>query len=162
MTAIQTSLFARDHLLPEGFDHKDEVLSPDRECVLVGQFAQLPFKDFEFQGFLARRRVVSFGWRYDFSRRELRKADEIPDFLLHLRVTATEFVGLDASRFQQVLVTEYSRGAGIGWHKGTRHWGLPAFSMSVSTSSEEGQWLGTSVNRTSASFSILAERIGTH
>ena len=117
MAATQTSLFARDHLLPEGFDHKDEVLSPDRECVLVGQFAQLPFKEFEFQGFLGRRRVVSFGWRYDFSRRELQKAEEIPDFLLHLRVTATEFAGLDASRFQQVLVTEYSPGAGIGWHK---------------------------------------------
>ena len=117
MASTQTSLFARHHLLPKGFDHKDEVLSPNRECVLVGQFAQLPFKEFEFQGFLGRRRVVSFGWRYDFSRRELRKADEIPDFLLHLRVTATEFVGLDASRFQQVLVTEYSPGAGIGWHK---------------------------------------------
>ena len=61
--------------------------------------------------------MVSFGWRYDFSMRELRKADEIPDFLLHLRVTATESAGLDASRFQQVLVTEYSPGAGIGWHK---------------------------------------------
>ena len=117
MAATQTSLFARHHILPKGFDHKDEVLSPDRECVLVGQFAQLPFKEFEFQGFLGRRRVVSFGWRYDFSMRELRKADEIPDFLLHLRVTATESAGLDASRFQQVLVTEYSPGAGIGWHK---------------------------------------------
>jgi alkylated DNA repair dioxygenase AlkB len=61
--------------------------------------------------------VVSFGWRYDFSMRELRKADEIPDFLLHLGVTATEFAGLDVSRFQHVLVTEYSPGAGIGWHK---------------------------------------------
>ena len=61
--------------------------------------------------------MVSFGWRYDFSMRELRKADEIPDFLLHLGVTATEFAGLDVSRFQQVLVTEYSPGAGIGWHK---------------------------------------------
>ena len=63
MASTQTSLFARHHLLPKGFDHKDEVLSPDRECVLVGQFAQLPFKEFEFRGFLGRRRMVSFGWR---------------------------------------------------------------------------------------------------
>ena len=80
MAATQTSLFARHHILPKGFDHKDEVLSPDRECVLVGQFAQLPFKDFEFQGFLARRRVVSFGWRYDFSMRELRRLMRFPIF----------------------------------------------------------------------------------
>jgi hypothetical protein len=31
MAATQTSLFARHHILPEGFDH--EVLSPDRECL---------------------------------------------------------------------------------------------------------------------------------
>jgi hypothetical protein len=61
MAATQTSLFAPHHILPKGFDHKDEVLSPDRERVLVKQFAQLPFKEFEFQGFLGRRRVVSAG-----------------------------------------------------------------------------------------------------
>jgi hypothetical protein len=77
MAATHASLFARHYLLPKGFDYKDEVLSPDQERALVGQFAQLPFKEFE-RGFLGKRRVVSFGWRYDFSRRELQKADEIP------------------------------------------------------------------------------------
>jgi len=74
---------------------------------LVGQFAHLPFKEFEFRGFLGRRRMVSFGWGYDFSMRELRKADVIPDFLLHLRVTATEFAGLD-----QGFLRNLSRGVG--------------------------------------------------
>jgi hypothetical protein len=76
MAATQTSLFARHHILPK--DHKDEVLSPDQECTLVGQFAQLPFREFEFRDLLGKSRVVSFGWLYDFSRRELQKAEELP------------------------------------------------------------------------------------
>jgi hypothetical protein len=165
MAATQTSLFARHHILPKGFDHKDEVLSPDRECVLVGQFAQLPFKEFEFQGFLGRRRVVSFGWRYDFSRRELQKADEIPDFLLPSdrdRIRRSRREPIPASPRHRIFSRRghwmAQRPTGIR----TRHWSFPAFSVSVSTASEEGQWLGTSGNRTSASFSIPAERIGTH
>jgi alkylated DNA repair dioxygenase AlkB len=106
-----------DLLFPEGFAYRDELLSSDQERTLVERFAQLHFKEFEFRGFLGKRRIVSFGWRYDFNTRELQKAEEIPDFLLHLRVTATQSAGLDASRFQQVLVTEYAPGAGIGWHK---------------------------------------------
>jgi alkylated DNA repair dioxygenase AlkB len=106
-----------DRVCPEGFIYKDGLLSSDEERTLVERFAQLHFREFEFRGFLGKRRVVSFGWRYDFNTRELQKAEEIPDFLLHVGVTATEFAGLDASQFQQVLVTEYSPGAGIAWHK---------------------------------------------
>ena len=64
MTATQTSFFARHHILPEGFDHKDEVLSPDREFVLVGQFAQLPFKEFEFLFWVGDGWYRSAGLRY--------------------------------------------------------------------------------------------------
>jgi alkylated DNA repair dioxygenase AlkB len=77
----------------------------------------LPFKEFVFQGFLGKRRVVSFGWRYDFNERKLVESDDIPDFLLALREPAARFAGLAPDRLQQVLVTEYAPGAGIGWHK---------------------------------------------
>ena len=32
-----------------------------------------------------KRRTLSFGWKYDFNDRELKKAEEIPEFLLPLR-----------------------------------------------------------------------------
>jgi alkylated DNA repair dioxygenase AlkB len=66
---------------------------------------------------LGKRRIVSFGWRYDFNTRELQKAEEIPDFLLDFRITAAEFAHLDSNQLQQVLVTEYAPSAGIGWHR---------------------------------------------
>lgn len=41
----------------------------------------------------------------------------MPEFLLGLRETAAAFAGRPAAQLQQVLVTEYAPGAGIGWHR---------------------------------------------
>jgi alkylated DNA repair dioxygenase AlkB len=83
----------------------------------VRRFAELPFKAFEFQGYLGKRRVVSFGWQYDFNTMELRRTEDMPGFLLPLREKAAGFAGLAASELQHVLLTEYAAGAAIGWHK---------------------------------------------
>ena len=103
--------------LPAGFRYQPDVISAVEEAALVRQIEGLPFKEFEFHGFLGKRRVVSFGWRYDFSDRELQKADDIPEFLQPLRERASRFAGLGPADFQHVLVTEYAPGAAIGWHK---------------------------------------------
>ena len=103
--------------MPPGFKYQANLLSPDDERELVRQIESLPFKEFEFQGFLGKRRVVSFGWRYDFNDRALQRADDIPPFLLPLRQRAAAFAGLASTGLQHVLVTEYSPGAAIGWHK---------------------------------------------
>jgi len=119
MRHSQLSLFGAPETmrLPEGFNYKDDILSSDEERVLVEQIAKLPFKEFQYRGFLGKRRVVSFGWRYDFNTRELNTAENIPEFLLPVRTTAGNFAGLDSDELQQALVTEYAAGAGIGWHK---------------------------------------------
>src|SRR5262249_1064134 len=77
----------------------------------------LPFKEFEFHGFLGKRRIVSYGWSYDYGARQVRRTAAMPDFLLPARAAAARFAGLDAASFQQALVTEYTPGAAIGWHK---------------------------------------------
>lgn len=61
--------------------------------------------------------MVSFGWHYDFSGRQLRKANDIPDFFLPLRRVVAAFAGMEPAALQHVLVTEYGPGAGIGWHR---------------------------------------------
>ena len=116
MASTQPSLLPRRGL-PEGFQYKEEVLPPDKERSLVEKFASLPFKDFEFRGFIGKRRTVSFGWRYDFNVRELREAAEIPTFLLDLRQKAANFAGLREGQLQHVLITEYPPGSAIGWHR---------------------------------------------
>jgi len=115
---------ARDQLalfggppLPEGFRYHTDVITPAEELELLERIAPLPFREFEFQGYLGKRRVVSYGWRYDFNEKTLRKADDMPPFLRDLRAVAARFAEVDPSALQQALVSEYAPGAGIGWHR---------------------------------------------
>ena len=104
-------------VLPDGFRYRPELIGPDEEATLVARVRDLPFREFEFHGYTGKRRTVSFGWHYDFSGRQLRKADDIPDFLLPLRLKAAAFAGMGPEQLQHVLVIEYGPGAGIGWHR---------------------------------------------
>jgi alkylated DNA repair dioxygenase AlkB len=117
MVVKQLGFFGADAGMPEGFKYQPDVLSPDKEQRLLEEVQELPFKEFEFQGYVGKRRVVSFGWQYDFNQRLLRKAEDIPSFLISLREAAADFAGMAPERLQQVLVTEYGAGAGIGWHR---------------------------------------------
>lgn len=103
--------------LPEGFRYEPELIGPEDEGALLAAVRVLPFRDFEFHGYTGKRRVVSFGWHYDFSGRQLRKADDIPDFLLALRSASGAFAGIEPESLKHVLVTEYGACAGIGWHR---------------------------------------------
>jgi alkylated DNA repair dioxygenase AlkB len=117
MDLSQPDLFQASPALPEGFRYRPDFLTAAEEHDLVERFADLPFKDFEFRGYRGNRRVLSFGWQYDFNRMELLRTEDMPAFLLSLRERAARFAGLEASEFQHVLLTEYAAGAGIGWHR---------------------------------------------
>jgi alkylated DNA repair dioxygenase AlkB len=113
----QLGLFGAAPALPEGFRYQAGFIPAAEEQALADRLAALPFKEFEFQGYLGKRRVVSFGWQYVFDGSGLRKADDMPDFLLPLRAEAAQFAGIEAEALQHVLLTEYRPGAPIGWHK---------------------------------------------
>ncbi len=119
MTEKQLKLFAgaAATAFPEGFRYEPNILTQAQEIELLNRVRELPFVEFQFQGYVGKRRVVSYGWQYDFNLRVLREADDIPPFLLALRDTAADFAGMAPERLQQVLVTEYDAGAGIGWHR---------------------------------------------
>ena len=117
MTSTQLTPSSALQRLPDGFDYAEEILSPGQERVLIATIKDLPFREFEFRGFIGKRRTVSFGWRYDFNVQELQEAENIPAFLLPLRARVAELAGLSADRLQHALVTEYGPGAAIGWHR---------------------------------------------
>jgi alkylated DNA repair dioxygenase AlkB len=114
---IQKDLFETASELPDGMRYSADVLSPAEEQALLEQIPALPFKEFEFHGFLGKRRTVSFGWRYDFNGGGLGKAGEIPEFLLPVRERAARFAGLAPGALEHALIIEYQPGAAIGWHK---------------------------------------------
>lgn len=113
----QAELFGAGRTWPEGFNYREDMVSPEDERALIDQIRQLPFKPFEFHGFLGNRRVVSFGWRYDYAGATLQPSEDIPPFLLPLRGRAAAFAGVSADELQQILINEYAPGAGIGWHR---------------------------------------------
>jgi alkylated DNA repair dioxygenase AlkB len=112
----QLPLFA-DPALPDGFRYQPEFLNPAEEQALIARFAHLPFKPFEFQQYLGKRRVVYFGYRYDYQRGTMDAAAELPDWLTPIRDRAAAFADLQPARLVQAMVTEYETGAPIGWHR---------------------------------------------
>jgi alkylated DNA repair dioxygenase AlkB len=113
----QADLFGETTTVPEGFVYRAEVITSAEEAALIAELQQLPFKPFEFQGYLGKRRIVSFGWKYDFDRKSLRSSNPLPDFLLPLRASAADLAGIAAEDLQQILINEYEPGAGVGWHR---------------------------------------------
>jgi len=103
--------------LPDGFHYAPDIITAKEERGLVAELTKLPFKEFEFQGFLGKRRVVSFGWRYDFNGGGFQKIEPLPSFLMPLRQRAAIFADLQESALEHALITEYREGAAIGWHK---------------------------------------------
>lgn len=103
--------------LPEGFAYRPAFLAADEEGELAAWLATLPFQAFQFRGYEAKRRVVSFGWRYDFTRSHLEKAEDMPAELVPVRARAAAFADLAPEDLQQCLLNEYLPGAPIGWHR---------------------------------------------
>jgi alkylated DNA repair dioxygenase AlkB len=103
--------------LPEGFDYRPDLVSPEEEADLTAWLATLPFAPFQFRGYEGKRRVISFGWQYDFARSHLEKAGEMPRELLAVRARAAAFAEVAPEDLQQCLLNEYLPGAPIGWHR---------------------------------------------
>lgn len=106
-----------DEALPEGFRYLPEVISRAQEQDLVSRFEKLSLKPFEFHGHLGNRRIYSFGHRYVFAGQERRLDASIPDYLKPLTELAAQISSEPAEAFEQVMITEYAPGAGIGWHR---------------------------------------------
>jgi len=118
MPASQLSLFSPpSRPLPEGFAYHPDAVSVEEEFRLLAEIAPLPFKEFQFHGFEGKRRVVSFGWRYDYTENKAVPADPIPPFLREVSRKIQAAAGFVLPDLEQVLVTEYAPGAAIGWHK---------------------------------------------
>src|SRR3954453_8627126 len=103
--------------LPEGFVYNESFLSPAEQRKLIENIRTLPFQPFDFHGYIAKRRIVEFGFEYDFSTRKATGAAPMPEFLLPLREKAAAFARVRPEQLVEAVVTEYPSGAPIGWHR---------------------------------------------
>ena len=118
--AVQLSLFADKSPAPEGLRYAAEFISPATERDLIERVAALPLQPFQFGQYEGKRRVASFGFRYNYTLRRLQEAAPIPPWLVPMIERVEGFGGPD-TKIAQVLFTEYDTGVGIGWHRDKPH-----------------------------------------
>jgi alkylated DNA repair dioxygenase AlkB len=104
--------------LPEGFRYQAGFLGEGEEGGLLRRIESLQFEPYDFRGYKARRRIVPYGGDYGYvPRQPTPEGQAIPEFLLAIRERAAAFAGVEAEEIVQALITEYSPGTPIGWHR---------------------------------------------
>jgi alkylated DNA repair protein (DNA oxidative demethylase) len=103
--------------MPEGLSYAPDFLSQGEEVALAARLDALPFKPFEFHGFLGKRQTISFGWSYRFDGSGLGEAAPMPAWLHPVRARAAAFAGLAPDALEHALLVKYDEGAGLGWHR---------------------------------------------
>jgi alkylated DNA repair dioxygenase AlkB len=115
---LQAELFGdRQPALPAGLTYQSDFLSAEEESALLQWIAGLPLQEARYKAYTARRRVMSYGNRYDFDDNRLLPADPIPAALEPLRTKAAGWIGIAAAEFSSALVAEYRPGTPLGWHR---------------------------------------------
>jgi alkylated DNA repair dioxygenase AlkB len=129
------TLFERLPGEPEGLRYAADFVSPAVEQKLISEIRTLPLQPFQFGQFVGKRRVASFGFRYDYDLRQLQRAEPVPGWLAET-VEKIETFGGPSTRIRQVLCTEYDVGVGIGWHRDKPHFDR-IFGLSLEASIRE-------------------------
>jgi alkylated DNA repair dioxygenase AlkB len=102
---------------PDGLLYRPDFLTPVEERALVAEIELLEFAPVEMRGAIARRRTVHYGWTYGYYARRSEPGPPLPAFLLPFRARAAEWASIDDAEFVEALITEYTSGATIGWHR---------------------------------------------
>ena len=114
---IQAQLFAASPAGPPGFTYAPQFLRVAEEAQLLEVISTLPFEEAQYKEWRARRRVVSFGGRYDFTHQELTPGPPIPEFLEPLRARLADWAGIPEQRIQHAMIAEYRPATPLGWHR---------------------------------------------
>jgi alkylated DNA repair dioxygenase AlkB len=103
--------------LPEGFHYYPDFITEDEETQLVTLIQQYPLKNMVFQGFEAKRKIMSFGYDYHFDTRNLTKGVPIPEEFNSIILKVAHQLNISEDSIQEILLTEYGIGHVINWHR---------------------------------------------
>ena len=103
--------------LPAGWCYREAFIDADEEARLVEIVAGLPLHEARYKGYTARRRVVHFGFAYDYDDNRPIPSPPLPASLEPLRTKVAAWSGEPAEAFVNALVAEYRPGVPLGWHR---------------------------------------------
>lgn len=117
--------------VPEGFRYLPDWISLAEEQELLAHIAALSFAEVRMHGVVAKRRVVHFGWDYGYESWKISPTDPIPAWLMPLRERAAALIETPPTGLEEVLVSRYEPGAGIGWHRDAPMFGPVVIGVSL-------------------------------
>jgi alkylated DNA repair dioxygenase AlkB len=100
------TLFGTPPQEPEGFSYQADFLTVNEEKMLLEECKKVTLEPYVFEGYEAKRRVKSFT-----------KETGFPSYLLPIMERAAHFGGVEMDKIEHAMITEYSPGTPIGWHR---------------------------------------------
>lgn len=120
------TLFSIPPPYPPGFSYFPGFISEVEEQQLLQHITMVELHNFSFKGFVANRRIASFGYDYNFESGSLSKSSEIPEFFKPLINRVAKHLSIAATDFAELLVIEYPVGAVMNWHRDAPPFGIIA------------------------------------
>jgi alkylated DNA repair dioxygenase AlkB len=111
------TLFPVESFLPQGFQYLPEFITKEEEQNLIEEVRQITLSPMIFHGYEAKRKVSSFGFDWNFESRTLTEGKPIPPAFDFLVQKAARQLNINHQDFAELLVTEYSEGTVINWHR---------------------------------------------
>jgi alkylated DNA repair dioxygenase AlkB len=102
---------------PAGLVYNPDFIEPELEARVIEFLGTLEYNKVEMRGAVAKRKVRHFGLRYSYDGGALEATDPLPEPLEPVRRAAASFLGIEPEEFEEILVSMYPPGAGIGWHR---------------------------------------------
>jgi alkylated DNA repair protein (DNA oxidative demethylase) len=116
---------------PEGLVYVPDFLTEAEERELLEHVRAVAFSEIKMRGQVARRRTAHFGWLYGYESWQVEPGPPMPDFLLPLRTRCAELMEEAPERLVEALVSEYTPGATIGWHRDAPMFGPKVVGVSL-------------------------------
>jgi alkylated DNA repair dioxygenase AlkB len=114
---VYDTLFPIEPHFPDGFHYYPDFLTEEEEASLIREIKNHPLHNFNFQGFEAKRKIASFGFDYNFNKRNLTRGKEIPVAFTSLIEKVAHHLSIPSNDFAELLLTEYPEGSVINWHR---------------------------------------------
>lgn len=96
--------------------YRPAFITASEEVELLGYIEDLPLVHGKLGEYTAKRRLINFGWGYDFEQQRIIPGSPLPPFLRSLQRKIAKWLDIPVKSVGEALITEYTEGAAIGWH----------------------------------------------
>ncbi len=112
----QQKLFDIPKRAENGLVYRPDFITSEEEMAILEAIETLPLRKATYNEHRVKRRVMGFGWDYDFEKGRFIPGPPLPDFLLPLQRKIAKWLDIPKKRVVEALINEYTPNTSIGWH----------------------------------------------